>query len=191
MIMKIGKTKYFTLRKDWRAWLSINHKTETEIWLIYYNKHTGKPKMSYNDSVEEALCYGWIDSTIKKIDKDSFAQRYTPRRKNSRLSELNKERIRILIKQRKMTKAGLEAVKNFIGDINDNSEMKIQKDLLKVLKANKTTWENFNNFSENYRKVRIGWIESARSRPEIFEQRLRYFLKMTSKNKMYGMIYKS
>jgi len=189
--MKIGKTKYFTLRKDWRAWLSINHKTETEIWLIYYNKHTGKPKMSYNDSVEEALCYGWIDSTIKKIDKDSFAQRYTPRRKNSRLSELNKERIRILIKQRKMTKAGLEAVKNFIGDINDNSEMKIQKDLLKVLKANKTTWENFNNFSENYRKVRIGWIESARSRPEIFEQRLRYFLKMTSKNKMYGMIYKS
>lgn len=186
--MEIGKTLYITQRKDWRAWLKKNHKTESDIWLIYFSKASGKPRLSYNDSVEEALCFGWIDSIVKKIDIDSFAQRYTPRRKNSPLSELNKERIRFLIKQKKMTKAGLDAVKNYIKDIHVDKEPKVPADILKALKQDKTTWENYKKFPASYKRIRIFWIDAARIRPDVFEQRLRYFIKMTAKNKMYGMV---
>ncbi len=186
--MEIGKTLYIVERKEWRAWLRKNHKIEKDIWLTYFNKASGKPRISYNDSVEEALCFGWIDSIVKKIDKDSFAQRYTPRKKNSQLSELNKERIRFLIKQNKMTKAGLDAVKNYISDIHEDKEPAIPADILKVLKQDKTTWENYQNFPASYKRIRISWIDAARIRPEVFEQRLRYFIKMTAKNKMYGMV---
>ena len=186
--MEIRKTLYITQRKDWRAWLSKHHKIEKDIWLIYYTKASGKSRLSYNDSVEEALCFGWIDSIVKKIDKDSFAQRYTPRKKNSPLSELNKERIRFLIKQKKMTKAGLDAVKNYISDIHEDKEPKVPADILSALKQDKTTWENYKKFPKSYKRIRIFWIEAARIRPEVFEQRLRYFIKMTAKNKMFGMV---
>ena len=97
-------------------WLSYrptkNHSKESEIWLIYYRKSSGKPRISYNDAVEEALCFGWIDSTAKPVDDVSWAQRFTPRRKNSKLSELNKERVRQMIKAKKMTKFGLEKIKH-------------------------------------------------------------------------------
>jgi uncharacterized protein YdeI (YjbR/CyaY-like superfamily) len=92
--MDIGKTLYVTDRKDWRDWLARNHMTESEIWLVYYRKLTGKPRIPYNDAVEEALCYGWIDSQQKGIDEERFAQRFSPRRPKSALSEMNRERIR-------------------------------------------------------------------------------------------------
>ena len=89
--MELGKTIYITRRSEWRDWLSANHKKEKEIWLIGYPKKSGKPSLPYNDAVEEALCFGWIDSTIKKVDEERNAQRYTPRRSNSPWSEMNKE----------------------------------------------------------------------------------------------------
>ena len=101
--MELGETLYVTTRTEWRSWLQEHHTTEREIWLVYYKKHTAKPRIPYNDAVEEALCYGWIDSTVKKLDDDRFAQRFTPRKhgSNSKLSEMNKERIRQLITQKK------------------------------------------------------------------------------------------
>jgi len=87
-----------------------------------------------------------------------------------------------------MTKAGLDAVKNYISDIHEDKEPKIPADILKALKQNKTTWENYKKFSDSYKRIRISWIDAARIRPEVFEQRLSYFLKMTAKNKMYGMV---
>ncbi len=184
--MKIGKTLEVTNRKDWRSWLAKNHKKEKEIWLIYYRKSSGKQRIPYNDAVEEALCYGWIDSTVKSIDEEKYAQRFTPRKPNSQLSELNKERIRNLIKQKKMTTAGLNAIKHAFSPKEKST--KIAPDILKSLKEDKQIWNNFQNFPESYRRIRVGWIESARSRPDIFKQRLNYFLKMTSKNKKFGMV---
>jgi len=108
--MQIGKTLYVWERSDWRKWLSANYNKEKEIWLIFYKKASGKPRISYDDSVEEALCFGWIDSTVKSIDSESFAQRFTPRNPKSSISETNKERVRRLIQQKKMTKAGLDAI---------------------------------------------------------------------------------
>src|SRR6266581_3172467 len=153
--MKVGKTFYARNRREWRAWLARHHKTAPEIWLIYYKKHSGKPRVSYNDAVDEALCYGWIDSTLKPIDAACYAQRFSPRRPTSRLSEMNRERVRRLIAARRMTRAGLERIQRF---------------------------------PESYRRIRIGWIAAARHRPEVFEQRLRHFIKMTARNKRFGMV---
>lgn len=186
--MDIGKTLYVTSGKDWRSWLAKNHDKEKEIWLIYYRKSSGKKRIPYNDAVEEALCYGWIDSIMKKIDEKSFAQRFSPRRSNSVLSQLNKERIHKLIEEKKMTVKGLNAVKHVFEESSKNSKCKIKKDILILLKENKETWENFQKFSESYKRIRIEWIEGARNRPELFKKRLSYFLKMTSKNKKYGMM---
>lgn len=108
--MQIGKTLYVWRREDWRQWLSINHYREKEIWLIFYKKASNNPRISYDDAVEEALCFGWIDSIVKGVDSESFAQRFTPRKPKSNLSQLNIVRIKKLIKNRKMTKTGLSAL---------------------------------------------------------------------------------
>ena len=89
--MEITKAVYFDSREDWREWLLENFKSEKEIWLIYPNKSTGKPCILYNDAVEEALCFGWIDSTMKKYDETHAAQRFTPRNPKSTYSQPNKE----------------------------------------------------------------------------------------------------
>lgn len=186
--MEIGKTLYITDRKAFRSWLKQNHKTEKDIWLIFYKHSSGKPRLPYNDAIEEALCFGWIDSILKKIDDEKFAQRFSPRRKNSILSDLNKERVRRLIKQKKMTAAGLKAIEHAFNDTHRNEKLDVPVDILKTLKANKSVWKNFQAFPESYKRIRIGWIASARSRPDVFQTRLNYFLKMTGKNKMYGMV---
>lgn len=186
--MKIGKTLYVTKRKEWRSWLTENHNKEKEIWLIFYKKTSGKPRIPYNAAVEEALCYGWIDSIVKGIDVEKFTQRFTPRKPTSTLSETNKERIRQLIKKNKMTTVGLAAVKHVFDPSSENTKLTIAPDILKALKQDKKTWENFQNFPESYKRIRIGWIEGARTRPNVFTQRLKYFLKMTTKNKKYGMV---
>src|SRR5215208_4566267 len=108
--MEITRTVYVTNRADWRAWLERHHETETEVWLIYYKKHTGRSRIPYDDAVEEALCFGWIDSIVKRIDDEKFAQRFTPRKAKSEWSERNLIRVRALIREGKMTRAGLARV---------------------------------------------------------------------------------
>jgi len=186
--MDLGETLYVTDRMAWRSWLKKHHDTEKEIWLVYYKKHTGKPRIPYNDAVEEALCYGWIDSTVKRIDEERFAQRFTPRRKGSNISETNKERVLLMVKERKMTHQGLKAIKNVFDCSSKREELKIAPDISEALKQDKKTWENFQKFPESYKRIRIGWIEMARNRPYLFEKRLGYLLKMTAKNKRFGMV---
>jgi uncharacterized protein YdeI (YjbR/CyaY-like superfamily) len=181
--MDIGTTLYVTDRKAWRAWLAKHHTSKSEIWLIYYKKHSGQPRIPYNDAVEEALCFGWIDSIIKRLDDDRTVQRFSPRRPKSFLSETNKERVRRLIKAGAMTPLGLTKIE---------TQMKAgfvpARDIIAELKKDKVIWKNFNSFPESYRRIRLGWIDAARHRPEIFRQRLRYFLKMTARNKRFGMV---
>ncbi len=193
--MKIGKTFYAANRRQWRSWLAKNHRSESEIWLIYFKKSSGKPRIPYNDAVEEALCYGWIDSTLKPKDELSYLQRFSPRRKNSKLSEMNKERVRRLIKAKKMTHFGLEIIQHHMekGTNSSKQSVKVKKfiipqDILDTLKADPLVWKNFKKFSESYKRIRTGWIDASRHRPDVFTQRLQYFLKMTAKNKMFGMV---
>jgi len=186
--MNLGKTLYVINRKDWRSWLSKNYNKEKEIWLIYYKKSSKKPRISYNEAVEEALCYGWIDSIIKGIDEEKFAQRFTPRRPTSPVSEINKERIKRLVKNKLMTKYGMKAVEKF-SDKNDFDPFVIPTDILKELKKDKKVWENFQNFPEYYKKIRISYINEVRKRgKQEFEKRLNNFINLTAKNKKFGMV---
>lgn len=188
--MKLGKTLYVTNRRAWRSWLSRHHKNATAIWLVSFKKHTKKPSIPYNDAVEEALAYGWIDSIEKSIDKDSYAQRYSPRRPGSNWSEMNKERVRRLNKAGKMTRAGLAAMEDAPKAKSRVSRSRdvIPSDILKRLREDRQTWQNFQRFPSSYKRIRVGWIDAARMRPVEFEKRLRYFLKMTNQNKRFGMV---
>ena len=100
--MNVTKTLYVTSREDWREWLKKHYKTEKEIWLVYYRKQTGKPRIPYNDAVEEALCFGWIDSILKNLDQERFAQRFSPRNLKRGYSQTNQERLRKLVEQGKV-----------------------------------------------------------------------------------------
>jgi len=101
---------------EWRAWLERNHDAEIAVWLVFHKKHTGKPTISYDDAVGEALCFGWIDSLVKRIDEDRFARKFTPRKVNSKWSELNKDLAERMIREGRMAESGLvqinEAKKN-------------------------------------------------------------------------------
>lgn len=96
---------YLKTRNEWRDWLSRNYDTSPGVWLVIYKKETGKPALDYDEVVEEALCFGWIDSTIKKLDDEKYVRKLTPRKSKSQWSELNKKRIAMLEKQNLMTEA--------------------------------------------------------------------------------------
>lgn len=179
--MEITKTLHVTDRKEWRRWLRANYKKEKDIWLVYYKKVTGKPRIEYNDAVEEALCFGWIDSTVKSLDEERSAQRFSPRKAKTPYSPANKERLRKLLKQGKVIKEVRESLAGILEE-----EFDIPKDILQEIKANEKAWKNFQKFSDAYKRIRIGFIDGARNRPEEFKKRLRYFIKMTEKNKMFG-----
>lgn len=182
-----GRLLYVRNRKAWRSWLATHHNTAREVWLVYYRQHTGKPRISYNAAVEEALCYGWIDSIQKTVDTDRVAQRFTPRRPSSTWSEMNKERSRRLIRQGKMTAAGLAT----LGDVlkpTIGQRLVVAPDIRRALQRDKIVWKNFRAFPLSYKRMRIGWIEAARRRPQVFRQRLRYLVKMTGDDRRFGMV---
>jgi uncharacterized protein YdeI (YjbR/CyaY-like superfamily) len=183
------KTFYAKDRKVWRQWLSKHHKTADEIWLVYYRAATGKPRVAYNDAVEEALCYGWIDSIVRKIDDERFAQRFSPRKPKSVLSQMNRERVRQLIANKKMTKAGLAAIAHVFDAKTDAAEdFVVPKDILAAIKSDAEAWKHFRSFPDEYKRIRVAWIDGARVRPDEFEKRLRHFLKMTKQGKRFGWV---
>ncbi len=104
--MKIGESLSLTDCQQFREWLAENHQIKKEIWLVIYKKSSGKPTISYNEAVEEALCFGWVDSMVKSIDAEKYVQRFTPRRRVSNWTEANKAKARKLIQEGKMTEAG-------------------------------------------------------------------------------------
>ena len=190
--MKSQKTLYVTNRDDWRTWLEENHDSAKEIWLIYYKKHTGKPRIPYDDAVEEALCFGWIDSIIKRIDDETYMQKFTPRKSRSAWSELNKKRTRTMIRQGRMTEAGLAKIREAKSNGQWNKaalaeqEFKITPEVKKALSSNKKAWENFSNLSPSQQKQYLGWIMSAK-KEETRARRLKEAIKMLSQNKKLGM----
>ena len=163
--MEIGKTLYVADREQWRAWLAEHHDKEKEIWLIYYKKGSGKPRIPYNDAVEEALCYGWIDSIVKGIDDKKYTQRFTPRKPKSNLSAMNRERVRRLLDQDKMTAAGLAAIEHVFDADEQPAPLAIAPDIAQALQQDRETWRNFQGFPDSYKRIRIAFIEGARAAP--------------------------
>jgi uncharacterized protein YdeI (YjbR/CyaY-like superfamily) len=176
-----SKLLHLTERSEWRAWLNRNYKTRDEIWLVFAKKHTGKPRISYNDAVEEALCFGWIDSTVRTIDQDSFAQRFSVRKSTGNYSQPNKERLKAMIKEGKV----MEDVLVSLPDLSDE-DFEIPPDILEAIQSNSQAWENFQGFSPSYIRIRIAYIDSARARRDEFQKRLAHFIKKSEQNKLFG-----
>ena len=179
--MQITETLYVTNRKHWRKWLENNYQTKNEIWLIFPHKASGKKRISYNDAVEEALCFGWIDSTVKKFNHESSAQRFTPRNPKNKFSQPNKERLRWLLKENLVHPSLIESASKVV-----NEEFVFPPDIIERIKLDRTAWENYQKFSPSYKRIRIAYIDSARTRPEEFKKRLQNFISKTRDNKIIG-----
>lgn len=169
-------------RDELRNWLQKHYNSETECWVIVKR---GRPKDDdtfwYIDAVEEAMCFGWIDSTTKRLSSGVTAQRLAPRRKGSVWSELNKERCRRMEKMGRMTDAGRAVLPDM-----SLSGFKIDGDILKALQSDTQVWENFLKFPPLYQRVRIDTIQIKKKQSELFQSRLQKLIENTKKGVMYG-----
>lgn len=185
--MDITEIFYPHTRPAWRAWLEAHHATKSEIWLRRFKKATGQPSISYDDLVEECLCFGWIDGIVKKLDADSNVQRITPRRAKSFLSELNRQRVWKLQGEGLMTPAGFAALGDKLGHPDDPWE--IPDWVQEQLQADPQVWATFQAFPYLYQRLKVGWIvEAGQLRREESQKRLHYLIKMTAQGKMYGTV---
>ncbi len=186
------KQLYVTNRSQWRNWLSRHHIEEAEVWLIFYKKETSKPTIGYEDAVEEALCFGWIDSIIKKIDDERYARKFTPRKDDSKWSALNKKRANKMIKEGRMTDSGLAKIqiakKTGLWDQDGRPQISLDvpPEFAKALAQNKKAKKNFDELAPSYRKQYIGWIKVAK-RAETKKQRIEESLILLEKGEQLGM----
>ena len=179
--LEANKLLHVKTRKQWRDWLRTNNKNKSEIWLVYYKKQSNKTRILYNDAVEEALCFGWIDSTVMTIDENRYAQRFSPRKINSPYSQANIERMNGLIKRGKVMKAVIDSFHR-----SAPKKFSIPVDIISAIKRNKEAFKYYQKFPKSYIRIRIAFIEGARNRTAEFNKRLNYFIKMTSKDKQFG-----
>ncbi|MFC2117126.1 YdeI family protein [Bacteroidota bacterium] len=190
---EITKTLMVANAIEWREWLENNYNIEDEIWLIHYKKHSGKCGFTYDEAVEEALCFGWIDGIMKRIDDEKHTIRYTPRRKRSVWSELNKKRVKKLIKEGKITEAGMKKIR----EAKESGEWekallredvsKIPDDLKNALKENIIAKDKFENYSPSIKKQFIWWINDAK-KEETRQRRILKVIKMIEENIKPGMM---
>jgi len=192
VLLGMGEELYAVSRGEWRVWLEKNHDVESEVWLIYYKRHTGKPRIPYDDAVEEALCFGWIDSIVKRIDDERFAQKFTPRKDGSRWSEANKKRVEKMVREARMTEAGLAKVRKakasgewFKSRVR-KKEVKVPSFMKDALAANKKALENFNKLAPSYKRNFVGWVSSAR-REETREKRMVEAIRLLERGEKLGM----
>jgi len=186
------KQLHVTNPDQWRDWLSRHHATETEMWLVFYKKETSKPAIAYEAAVEQALCFGWIDSIIKKIDEEKYARKFTPRKDNSTWSALNKARANKMIKAGRMTEVGLAKTRaakktgQWDQDPRPQISLDIPPEFAKALAHNKKARENFDKLAFSYCRHYIGWISAAK-RPETTKRRIEESIALLEKGKKLGL----
>ena len=186
--LKTENLFYTADRQEWRAWLTANFETAPDIWFVYPMKGSGEECLPYNDAVEEALCFGWIDSTNRRLDALHCIRRFSPRIKGSAYSQPNIERLIWLEAQGLIHPKNRESILPVI-----QAPFVFPEDVLELLRQDENVWKNYQNFSEPYKRIRIAYIEAARKRPEEFQKRLNSFIEKTRRNKLimgYGGIEK-
>ena len=154
-------------RKAWRSWLEMNHGRSPGVWLTYFNKTSGKQCLTVDEAVEEALCFGWIDSTAKKVDEERFEQMFTPRRRGSTWSNVNKKRVEKLAEQGLMAPAGMAKIEEAKADgswdrLNDVEDLKVPDELADALRARPGAEEGFHALSPSKRKRALWYLASAK-----------------------------
>ena len=169
-----------------------HHATEDEVWLVYYKKYTGKPSVTYIESVKEALCFGWIDGIKKSVDDETYMHRFTPRKPDSKWSPRNIRLARELIASGDMADAGLRAFEQRTEYDSKTlqalnwADIPLDLEIEKSLRANQKAWDNFNALAPGYRKQYVGWLQSAK-KPETREKRLKEAMELLASNKKLGM----
>lgn len=184
--MEIGETLYVSERAEWRAWLEEHFEDRDEIWLVVPKKSSGQAAIEYNTAVEEALCFGWIDSIRKGLDEERNVQRYSPRKAGSSYSQPNKERLAWLAAQGRIHPSMQAAVETVLAEA-----FIFPEDILNEIRASEAAWRHYQSFPAGYRRIRIAYIEAARNRADEFEKRLNHFIAMTEEGKLirgYGGI---
>ena len=173
-------------RAAWRAYLEQHFETAEEVWFVFPTKAAGEESLSYNDAVEEALCFGWIDSTNRRLDERHCIRRFSPRKQGSAYSRPNIERLLWLDSRGLLHPKIRESVRPLL-----ETPFLFPEDILDAIRKDRIAWKHYENFSEPYKRIRIAYIEAARKRPEEFQKRLRSFLEKTRRNKLitgYGGI---
>jgi uncharacterized protein YdeI (YjbR/CyaY-like superfamily) len=188
------KTLHVTTREEWRAWLAAHHETESEIWIVYFKQHTGQPRISYNEVVEEALCFGWIDSLVRRLDDDRYAQKVTPRKNTAKWSEPNLRRFVDLVKEGRMTAAGLakgpppadETVAEKPGAPGPETDDEVPVYIRQRLQANGKAWSFFQDLAPSYRRLYVKWIDAAK-REETRQKRLDEAVALLEQGRKLGL----
>jgi len=178
----------FKNREEWRTWLTQNHDKADSAWLTFHKKGAGKKGITLQESVEEAICFGWIDGKLRKIDAEKFILRFSPRKANSVWSKINKERAERLMQFGKMTSVGLAKIeaarksgwwdKAYTNKIKDEMPVDLEEALMKE----KGAWENFQRFANSYRNMYIGWVNDAKTN-ETRQKRIQKVVEQACKNR--------
>jgi uncharacterized protein YdeI (YjbR/CyaY-like superfamily) len=177
------KPEFFQTSADFRNWLKKNHTTATELWVGFYKKDSGKPSITWSESVDQALCFGWVDGIRKRVDEISYQIRFTPRRHGSIWSAINIKRAKELVRQKQMRTAGLKAfaarIQNKSGIYSyEQRSTELSEPYAKLLKNNKAAWDFFQTQPPSYRKMIGWWIISAKKE----ETRLARLAKLISES---------
>ncbi len=187
------KTVEVKNRAEWRAWLAANHDKETEIWLVYYKKGIGISSIEYADSLDEALCFGWVDSLIKRLDDTKYARKFTPRKDNSKWSLVNKRRVEQLIRDGLMTEHGMKKVEAARKSGSwDNPVQKpdltfeMPPDLAGALRKNPAAEIAFNKLAPTHQKQYIIWVATAKQ-PATKEKRIAESIRLLAEGKKLGL----
>lgn len=177
---------------DWHDWLERNHRTDRGVWLVFYKRGSGRPWLDYDGALDEALCFGWIDSLIRKIDESRCARKFTPRKPASKWSEINKRRVARLAAEGRMTAAGLAVVAaaraNGWWDRPDRPPVveETPGELVAALEQNETARRYFEQLAPAHRRQFVMWIATAK-RPETRERRLRESLELLEQGRKLGL----
>ena len=178
-------------RRAWRRWLETNHDSRKDVWLVFYKRHTGKPTVTYNDAVEEAVCFGWIDGVRRSIDDERYTHRFSPRNETSRWSATNRKRAERMIGAGLMTDAGRKAIQQAkrVGTWEVPTatiDLSVPPELADFLRTNEQAASFFEALAPSYRTQFTGWINSAK-RPETRQRRLDETMELLEKGLKLGM----
>lgn len=179
------ETFYPTSQKEWRAWLQKNHESTPAIWLLQYKAKSGIPSLSWSEAVDEALCFGWIDSIRKSVDHEKFIQCFSKRKPKSGWSKINKAKIEVLIAEGRMAKAGFESIETAKQNrswtlLDEVEELMVPEELKKAFDSFEGSEAFFMSLSKSTRKHMLHWVTLAK-RPETKEKRSSEIAELASK----------
>lgn len=184
------KTFFAKTRQAWHKWLAGHHDSESEVWLVFYKPHAAAASIAYSDALDEALCFGWVDSLVKRLDDDRYARKFTPRKANSRWSQINRKRYAALKASGRLQPGGIARAPTSRGDAPRPPRYELPAEtpryIQAALKKRPAAWRYFEQLAPSHRRRYIGWIEAAK-RDETKARRLHEAIRLMLEGKPLGL----